>query len=58
MECCVGVSIETVLQIVELYTEVNNLKKTDASDCSPSSEWMDEGLQSETSVFLKLFTTV
>ena len=29
MECCVDVSIETVLQVVQLYTVVNNLKKTD-----------------------------
>ena len=54
MECCVGVSTETDLQVVKFDTVVKkNFKKTYVSDCSPSSEWMnDEGLQSETSVFL------
>ena len=34
MECCVGVSIETVLQIVKFYTVVNAEKilKTDVWD--------------------------
>ena len=40
MECCIGVSTETVLQIVKLYTvSSENNFKTDVSDCSPSSEW-------------------
>ena len=57
MECCVGVSTETVLQVVKFYPVVNwekKISKTDVSDCSSSSKWMwnsDEGLQSETSVF-------
>ena len=44
MECCVGVSIEIVLQVIKLlnftpYNELRkNIKETDLSDCSPSSE--------------------
>ena len=74
MECCVEVSIEIglpvtcyltslcpvaqkalliVLQVFKFYTVVNNFKRTDVSDIHS-----DEGLQSETSVFLKLFTTM
>ena len=35
MQCCIGVSIESVLQVVKFYTVVNNFKKTDILDCSP-----------------------
>ena len=41
MECCVGVSIETVLQLVEFYTVVNwkkLKKKTHVSDYSPPTK--------------------
>ena len=46
MECCVSVSIETVLQVVQFYPVVNEkeLKKTDVSDYSRSSQWL-YGLQ-------------
>ena len=43
MECCFGVSLETALQLAEFYTVENGeriLKKTDVSDCNPSSECM------------------
>ena len=47
MECFVGISNETVLQVVKFYTVVkkNFLKKTAVSDCSPSPEWMHGLLQ-------------
>ena len=44
MECCIGVSTETVLQIVKFYIAVKKIFKTDVSDCSPSSEWMQSGI--------------
>ena len=37
MERCVGVSTETVLQIVKFYTVVKKNFLIDVSDCSPSS---------------------
>ena len=46
MECCVGVSIETVLQVVKNISILHrnewrkNIKKPDVLDCSPSLEWM------------------
>ena len=40
MECCVGFSTETVLQINKFYNVVKRILKTDVSDCSPSLEWM------------------
>ena len=42
MECWVGVSTETVLQVVKFYTVVKKNFKTDVSDCSPSLEWMKD----------------
>ena len=43
MECCVGVSTETVLQVLKFYAVVKKKNlKTDVSDCSPLSECMHE----------------
>ena len=45
MECCIGVSVETVLQVVKSYIVVNWEKITNIHIHS------DEGLQSKTSLF-------
>ena len=37
MECCVGVSTETVIQIVKFYTVSKKNLKTDVSDSSQTS---------------------
>ena len=54
MECCVGVSIETVLQVVKFYTVVNEkkIKETDVSDCSPSLEWIKTIIRKSSIMFV------